>query len=542
MALDSELQTQIRDFLGILRKRRWQIVLPALYVITIGTAFAVIVPKKYHVSMQIELRSSQFNTPQESTVSSEVPAVEFHIRNYSRVREVIDREGDLWSDYVNADDVGRHRQIQTVLDNLSAQELAKRRQQGSTFIEITYADVDGQRAERFLNDLSERWIGDVLQADERKLQSQRDLLQEELIALTEECNRANTQYTRLQQELSVDPTQPVSPTFPSAGDAYYARKRQAEQDLAQVEQDLVGLEAEIRSLTQSWELEPAEMSTPVVGEGTSFARDLAVLDLRLEELTAEQQKLLPAHSRYEYYTREITAIQEKLRLLRANEREAPTNVMNTPNLNRVELARQISERQALRESLLARRKTLIDDIDVLSTDTARRTEQYSLLAQIGAERDYLERIRTETNVELYRVKSKLQGMQESWEEPYQIAEPPIAADAQRRPNALLLIGFAVFAGLALGLGIALLAEYGRNSYRTASDLAEVMTIPVLGTINSIVTRDEARRAHMRRSLVGLSSAVILGSLTWFTWVWSYTPDKLPTGVKQVIDGIREKLM
>ena len=102
--------------------------------------------------------------------------------------------------------------------------------------------------------------------------------------------------------------------------------------------------------------------------------------------------------------------------------------------------------------------------------------------------------------------------------------------------------FGLVAGLALGLGLAALSEFGTDSFRTLADLKEVMPVPVLGTINAIVTRSEIRATQARRSVVGFSTAVILGGVAWFTWTWASTPDRLPVEVLKAIDGIREKLM
>ena len=46
---------QLQDFLHVLRKRRWQILLPAVFVTTLGGAFAVIIPKKYKLTTRIEI-------------------------------------------------------------------------------------------------------------------------------------------------------------------------------------------------------------------------------------------------------------------------------------------------------------------------------------------------------------------------------------------------------------------------------------------------------------------------------------------------------
>jgi hypothetical protein len=124
----------------------------------------------------------------------------------------------------------------------------------------------------------------------------------------------------------------------------------------------------------------------------------------------------------------------------------------------------------------------------------------------------------------------------------EIAKAAHAKDHPEEPNPWIIVVFSLFAGLALGMSLALVTEYGRNSYRSVSDVGGVMAVPVLGAINTIVTTAEARRAQLRRAFVGMSTAVILGGLAWFTWIWAYDQERLPTEILQAIDEFRRMLM
>jgi uncharacterized protein involved in exopolysaccharide biosynthesis len=53
---------QLQEFLQVLRKRRWQVLLPLSAVLTLGVCFAVIVPRKYIVTTQVELRENLFDS------------------------------------------------------------------------------------------------------------------------------------------------------------------------------------------------------------------------------------------------------------------------------------------------------------------------------------------------------------------------------------------------------------------------------------------------------------------------------------------------
>jgi hypothetical protein len=70
-----------------------------------------------------------------------------------------------------------------------------------------------------------------------------------------------------------------------------------------------------------------------------------------------------------------------------------------------------------------------------------------------------------------------------------------------------------------------------------------MAAPVLGTINSIVTRSERRQSRTRRVLVGSASFLILGSLAFVTWAWAHDQDTglLSPALRKAIEGLRSVL-
>jgi hypothetical protein len=137
---------------------------------------------------------------------------------------------------------------------------------------------------------------------------------------------------------------------------------------------------------------------------------------------------------------------------------------------------------------------------------------------------------------------QLKVMQDAYGRPFDIAQEPEASEKPTEPNPGLIVAVALFLGLGLGLGSAILAEFARNGFRSVHDLRNVMTVPVLGAVNSIVTRAESRRVRARRALVGLSSAVVVGSILWVTVTWSMDRDRLPLGLVEAIDGLRKMML
>ncbi len=58
MPVEVESSGQIEEFLGVLKRRLWVIVLPAALSTAIGVCFSVLVPKKYVVETRVLVRNT----------------------------------------------------------------------------------------------------------------------------------------------------------------------------------------------------------------------------------------------------------------------------------------------------------------------------------------------------------------------------------------------------------------------------------------------------------------------------------------------------
>jgi hypothetical protein len=124
--------------------------------------------------------------------------------------------------------------------------------------------------------------------------------------------------------------------------------------------------------------------------------------------------------------------------------------------------------------------------------------------------------------------------------PFEITEEVTPPIRPTEPNPWLIIAFSVAAGFGLGIGLAVALEYTKNCFRSPHDISRVMVIPVLGTINSIITRRESRLRAARRTAVGLSSAVVILSVVFVTWAWQNHPTLLSQELRDTIEDVRSK--
>ena len=83
-----------------------------------------------------------------------------------------------------------------------------------------------------------------------------------------------------------------------------------------------------------------------------------------------------------------------------------------------------------------------------------------------------------------------------------------------------------------------MAEYGRNCFRTVNDITRVMVVPVLGTVNTIVTSRERRRANLVHILIGGSTFLLIATLGFVTYAWEVDQSLLSDDLRMSLESFR----
>jgi len=90
-----------------------------------------------------------------------------------------------------------------------------------------------------------------------------------------------------------------------------------------------------------------------------------------------------------------------------------------------------------------------------------------------------------------------------------------------KPNLLLVFTVSVFAGIAIGVGAVFVAEYLDQSIQTSEEAAELLQVPVLGSVSTIVTEaDLEQRWRRRKGWVSLTSYIQRFKTYIVTPIWS----------------------
>lgn len=547
MVVEVEARGQVEEFLDVLGRRRWQIVIPAAFVLAFGIAFATIVPKKIVVSTRVELKESFVGRgtwsedPVEAATAREIGNVENHVKHTGRIRSVIEEQGDLWAEYVELDDVGRYDYVRTVRRNIGVTILEKTKAEGSTFLEISYADVDGARAEHFLNRLREVWIQDVVERDRQRVTRERDILQNRVEDSESTWKDHNQNFFELAKEMGIDPSQPISSSVQREEDPVYRELLDLQTRRDGAEADHLTAQEELTDLRRMWEEEPPEIEKEVSEAGFTADDEVLALELDIERLRGEQEGMRPANSQHRAIEREIRKLEARIEKARTLEREGTVRTDWVHNTRKDELATAVDVKEAAVRALGQRFRTLDEQLRRKRQEQDKRVDDYHDLFALAADRSDAESIMTIAREALAEKVTLLELMDKAYGRPFEIVEMPQAAGSPSEPNPWVIVAFTLVGGLALGLVLSLATEYGGNSFRTVADVSRLMTVPVLGVVSTILTRADRRRYRARRALVALSSLVVIAGILALTWTWANRPDTLPLGLQRAIDDLRMQL-
>ncbi|MCB9916183.1 MAG: hypothetical protein H6828_13730 [Planctomycetes bacterium] len=543
MAVQLDPPGQLQEFLGILKKRKWQIALPALFTLSLGIAFAVVVPKKYLVETQVELRAlflpdgggAQSVKERTEGVAENAPQ---QIKSMRRITEVIE---DLkWADYLTLDRKDQVEFRKRVRDNIAVTVPKKSSNVGSSFVTIEYLDVNKDRAQEFLKALRKAWIEQVVERDRTRI----DVEFTNLLDRKGELEKEWYKEWQLLSQLRID--NEISPTQPTPGknqqrieDPAYARYNENTERLAQVELDLSADQALLAlRRDQLSDVDPELPRTEVVG-GVDLGKEIDALIERRGSLEEDLRGIKPLHHRYKSTQLELLKLDEQIAELEDQQTEAETTVEFDPNPRYQALRQEIVELEAKTASLEAERVAL-EELQALEREEMRKlAEAYREDSERSARIEILEATLAELELQLQSKRQLRDVIYGPSGNPFQILQEVETPSDPSEPDPALILAFSLVLGLALGLGSALYGEFSKSCFRNTADIARVMVVPVLGVISPIVTRVQRRRRAVRRVVVGSSSVVLIAAVLFVTWAWTFEPDLLGESMLDSIERFRE---
>jgi capsular polysaccharide biosynthesis protein len=533
MAVQFESQGQLQEFLGILRKRSWQVILPAAFVIAVGVAFAVIVPKKYLVSTQLELRATE-----NSNLIQEVRASQMQLRAIERIRKVVEQL--KWVDFLALGQEYHYEYLQEIQDQI--QVTTTRGGDETAFVTIEYKHVNPRKAHDFLKALRDAWTEDVIERGKNALIAEEQKLLDRKNELQRQYYREEEALTELKRNHEISATQPVPGSSQRVNeDPIFQRHQQNKEQLEDTQLELKTLAVELEKKREQLINVPELISREELIQGRTFDKELVQLQKLIADRKNELDGLRRAHSQYPIIEREIADLEDEYRQLLGGQtaKEVRTELVVNPERGRLE--REIDGLATRKEVLEEKQRELESALQRTGRLVSERQDVYGEIRIRNQRIELLNETIKENKIQYERVLNKLARMAGPGGNPFEITSEVAVPLKPTEPNPFLIVAFAFVGGLALGIAWAVVAEFSKSCFRSVNDISRVIVAPVLGSVNTIVTRRDLRSRAARRFLVGTTSLAVLGGLIFLTWAWAFKPDLLPSDIRKVIENLRSAL-
>ena len=127
-----------------------------------------------------------------------------------------------------------------------------------------------------------------------------------------------------------------------------------------------------------------------------------------------------------------------------------------------------------------------------------------------------------TKSENARVAENLETRQVS--EQFRVLDAPRVPYRPISPMRSVISGGGFFAGLFLGLLLTVLLELRDSSLKTAADVAEILRLPVIASVPTVLLDEEKRQIVRRRQLLSGAAAVgvvVAGAAVWALKLWTF---------------------
>ena len=540
---------QIQELLGLLRKRMWTILLPVLYLGTVGVVVATFLPRKYESQTTINVKPASIEEEgrisrdaRQTDTQREIPNAEYQVKQPKRIREIIQANPLEWPEFSGMDQAAKESFIDSIRDNIAVAVLVNpsEKNQGSTFIDVSYLDTVPRRAPTFLRELSKRWVEDVYDAEVTAQSNIARMSRDQVAGTESELDTVLESMRRIEDDEGITSLVLTENRSSREADPIQVRPDELAQMIATLKGEIEAARAALEAAEERYGLIEPMIPGPPPAVPDAFLDQVQLAELKISQLEAQLAKIKPASPQYRVIEGQIAEYEQGIEDLKVQLESSAPEAALVPNNERLNVANTINN---LGIQIAGKEQEAVGLAEQYSEALAARSSRNDALRQLKKlEEERLELIeqRKEQRADLLGAQ-RILNFYDTLPKPYEITKEPTLPNGPSFPNVPLIVAFSIVAGLALGLGCAFLMEFAKPGFRGTAEVSRNLGLPVLGVVNEITTKAERRRRRASKVAVGLSTVVVLGSLSWITWAWLNDPRLLGTDFARFLDNLHEKL-
>jgi polysaccharide chain length determinant protein (PEP-CTERM system associated) len=489
----------MEDYTGILRRRVWLIVVPALVLCGAAYVVSLKLTKKYESKTTVLVDPQRVPSELVKSLETGDPAEKLNsmkelIMSNSRLQPIVERFG-LFNDQ-DLSTEGRVAQLQKVISVAPVEPMQGTRASTLPGFRISVVLSDPRLAQQVCAEITSMFVEEDLKGRERGAVNATNFMGEQVEAARARMNEQDQKLAQFKEQyLGALPDQEAANLNLLTG--VNTQIDTVNQSIAREESSKGLWEAELAAQLAAFKASRAQ--------GVSGTASPATLDMELkhkeDELAALQDKYADNFPNVVAKRQEIEDLKKRIAAATAAAAVAPPEPKTKPdptanafivepegirqlraridgsNLTIQDLERRLTGLNAqykLYQSRVQSSPVVEQKYSELTRDTGQAQEDYKQLLH--------KRDEAEMSVALQR---RQQGEQ------FKLVDPASYPDHPTFPNPLLFAGGGLSAGLGLGLALSLLLELRDKSLRTESDVESLLKIPILAMVPVMEKRSGA---------------------------------------------------
>jgi polysaccharide chain length determinant protein (PEP-CTERM system associated) len=469
------------DYMGMLRRRLWVILIPTLLAPALGFGISYLFPAKYTSVATVLVEGQKVPEGYVKPIFTEdlmqrVSTLQLQVLSRSHMQPVLERLGMLKNAKLDdvLDDVRKNVTVTpVVMDTSSGSSYKKRAGKGGDVpgFEVNYSSSDAKQAQQVCNELTSMLLEENLKSREQTAQGTTEFLGRQLDEAKKNLDEQDSKLAAFKRQYSgqlpgdSDNNLKILMGLNSQLDANTQNLNRAQQDKAYAESVLAQQVA-------SWKASSQSSTSPQALE---------------QQLAAMQSQLMQLQAKYTADHPDVVKAKADIAELKKRLNEVNT-AKPDPSIEKASGAEPPEIRQ-----LRVQIHQYDDAINAASADQKRlqeqiRTYQGRVALSPAVEEQYKELTRDyDTAQKFYsdllakKSDSEMTSSmyREQQGEQFTLANPASLPTSPSFPNRLLFAGGGLGVGLFLGLGLTLWLEMKDQAIRNELDVEAVMQLPML---------------------------------------------------------------
>jgi polysaccharide chain length determinant protein (PEP-CTERM system associated) len=490
------------ELLAIVRRRRMSLVVPALVVIALGLAVALLLPSIYKATATIMIEEQEIPTDfVMTTVTSyaeqRIQQLTQRIMSFTRLMEIINRFKlyEEMKERSTTEEIVEQMRKDTELKPVSAEIIDRRtgRPTAATIaFTLSYQGKNANTVQQVANVLTSLYLEENLKVRARQAEETAGFLESETARVKQELAEIEARIAEFKKihinalpevmQLNLQTLSGIERGVEVAGEQLRGQREREGY-----------LQAQLSGIKPHTEKEDELVSKKRIEE----------LKVQLVSLT---QRFSDEHPDVKKTRAEIAQLEERLVGIDSKGgRGAPDNPAY------ITLSAQLASTRVEVQGLQRQ-------IEKLNADAAEYRRRIATTPKVEEEYNGLLAARNSTQAKVNDLTRKMMearvshGLEkEQMGERFTLVDPPRLPEKPFKPNRLAILLIGVVLGIGAGVGFAALREFSDDSVHTAEQLETATQFPVLAGIPVIETARDLRRKRTRRAVCALGTAGALAA-------------------------------